>query len=85
MMNPSREDFESLLNESFGTDSVVEGSVVKGRITAIEKNKWPGVVVRDLPEPLYILEVESGSPGMGPAGFDLAIIYVADRSKLDKA
>ncbi|MCC0031179.1 MAG: 30S ribosomal protein S1 [Brucellaceae bacterium] len=37
-MNPSREDFESLLNESFGTDSVVEGSVVKGRITAIEKD-----------------------------------------------
>ncbi len=37
-MNPTQEDFASLLNETFGTSSAVEGSVVKGTITAIEKD-----------------------------------------------
>jgi small subunit ribosomal protein S1 len=36
--NPSRDDFASLLDESFGAESAVEGSVVKGIITAIEKD-----------------------------------------------
>jgi small subunit ribosomal protein S1 len=37
-MNPSRADFEALLNESMGGESAFEGTVVKGRITAIEKD-----------------------------------------------
>ncbi len=36
--NPSMEEFEALLNESFETHDVVEGTVVKGLITAIEKD-----------------------------------------------
>ncbi len=38
-MNPTREDFAALLEESFLTHDVAEGSVVKGRITAIEKDQ----------------------------------------------
>ncbi|MET0568125.1 MAG: 30S ribosomal protein S1 [Hyphomicrobiaceae bacterium] len=37
-MNPTRDDFAALLNESFGGDSPFEGSVIKGKITAIEKD-----------------------------------------------
>ncbi len=38
-MNPSRDDFAALLNESMGgSDGAFEGSVVKGKITAIEKD-----------------------------------------------
>ncbi|WP_343313205.1 30S ribosomal protein S1 [Brucella sp. BE17] len=36
--NPSRADFESLLAESFATNDLAEGYVVKGRIVAIEKD-----------------------------------------------
>lgn len=36
--NPSREDFAALLEESFITNDLAEGSVVKGRIIAIEKD-----------------------------------------------
>lgn len=36
--NPTREDFEALLAESFQTNDLAEGSVVKGRIIAIEKD-----------------------------------------------
>ncbi len=37
-LNPSMEEFEALLNESFETHDTVEGTVVKGLITAIEKD-----------------------------------------------
>src|SRR5262245_62313123 len=37
-LNPTRDDFAALLSESFGSDSPFEGSVVKGKITAIEKD-----------------------------------------------
>jgi len=37
-LNPSRDEFASLLDETFGAESAVEGSVVKGIITAIEKD-----------------------------------------------
>ncbi len=37
-MNPSMEDFESLLNESFAANSIQEGTVVEGIVTAIEKD-----------------------------------------------
>ena len=37
-MNPSRADFEALLNESMGSEGAFEGTVVKGIITAIEKD-----------------------------------------------
>ena len=37
-LNPSREDFASLLEESFTERDVAEGTVVKGVVTAIEKD-----------------------------------------------
>ncbi|MHA1548545.1 MAG: 30S ribosomal protein S1, partial [Alphaproteobacteria bacterium] len=36
--NPSREDFAALLEESYGVDAPMEGSVVKGTVVAIEKD-----------------------------------------------
>ena len=36
--NPTKADFEALLAESLQTHDLVEGSVVKGRIIAIEKD-----------------------------------------------
>ncbi|MBX8799801.1 30S ribosomal protein S1 [Pseudochrobactrum asaccharolyticum] len=36
--NPTREDFEALLAESFANNDLAEGYVVKGRIVAIEKD-----------------------------------------------
>jgi small subunit ribosomal protein S1 len=35
---PTREDFAALLNESFKADQLMEGSVVKGTVVAIEKD-----------------------------------------------
>ena len=35
---PTREDFTALLNESFTADSLMEGSVIKGTVVAIEKD-----------------------------------------------
>ena len=35
---PTREDFAALLNETYGADEALEGSVVKGRVVAIEKD-----------------------------------------------
>ena len=37
-LTPSRDDFTALLNETYGEDEAFEGSVVKGRIVAIEKD-----------------------------------------------
>jgi small subunit ribosomal protein S1 len=37
-MNPTRDDFAALLNETLSKDDAFEGSVVKGKITAIEKD-----------------------------------------------
>jgi len=37
-LNPNRDDFASLLNESFEERDLAEGSVVKGIVTAIEKD-----------------------------------------------
>ena len=37
-MNPTREDFAALLSESLSKDDAFEGSVIKGVITAIEKD-----------------------------------------------
>ncbi len=37
-MNPSREDFAALLDESFAKSDLYEGTVVKGTIVAIEKD-----------------------------------------------
>ncbi|MBV1694925.1 MAG: 30S ribosomal protein S1 [Hyphomicrobiales bacterium] len=37
-LNPSRDDFAAMLNDSFQNDDVYEGSVVKGRVVAIEKD-----------------------------------------------
>ena len=35
---PSRDDFAALLNESYGENEAFEGSVIKGRVVAIEKD-----------------------------------------------
>jgi small subunit ribosomal protein S1 len=35
---PTREDFAALLNESYGDNEAFEGSVIKGRVVAIEKD-----------------------------------------------
>ena len=35
---PTREDFAALLNESYGDSEAFEGSVIKGRVVAIEKD-----------------------------------------------
>ena len=35
-MNPTREDFAALLSETLSQDDAFEGSVVKGKITAIK-------------------------------------------------
>ena len=37
-LTPTRDDFTALLNETYGEDEAFEGSVVKGRIVAIEKD-----------------------------------------------
>ncbi|HXT08458.1 MAG TPA: 30S ribosomal protein S1 [Roseiarcus sp.] len=37
-LTPTRDDFTALLNETYGADEAFEGSVVKGRIVAIEKD-----------------------------------------------
>ena len=37
-LNPSTEDFASMLEASFETNSMTEGSVVKGLVTAVEKD-----------------------------------------------
>jgi ribosomal protein S1 len=37
-MQPSKEDFTALLNESFKVDTLAEGAVIKGTIVAIEKD-----------------------------------------------
>src|SRR3990172_5793705 len=37
-LNPTREDFAALLGETMAEDEVFEGSVVKGTVTAIEKD-----------------------------------------------
>ncbi|KAB2914324.1 MAG: 30S ribosomal protein S1 [Hyphomicrobiaceae bacterium] len=37
-MNPTRDDFAALLNETLSENDAFEGSVVKGKITAIEKD-----------------------------------------------
>jgi small subunit ribosomal protein S1 len=37
-LNPTRDDFAALLNETLAKDDTFEGSVIKGKITAIEKD-----------------------------------------------
>ena len=37
-MNPSRDDFSALLDESFGGRDIMEGSVVHGQVVAVEKD-----------------------------------------------
>ena len=38
LAQPQKEDFAALLAESFGTDSLMEGAVIKGTVVAIEKD-----------------------------------------------
>lgn len=48
-------------------------------INAIEVNGRPGIVSTPLKEPLYIVEIQPGSWGMGITGQDLHIVYTATR------
>jgi hypothetical protein len=47
----------------------------RDRIDAVEVYNRPGIIALPLAEPLYIYEVEHGSPGTGPTGVDLRILY----------
>ena len=37
-MNPSLDDFEAMLNETFGADEMMEGQVVEGTVVGLEKD-----------------------------------------------
>src|ERR1700750_795460 len=37
-LTPSRDDFAALLDQSFNDDSMIEGTVVSGRVVALEKD-----------------------------------------------
>ncbi len=37
-LNPTRDDFAALFEESLGNSSLAEGSVIKGKVIAIEKD-----------------------------------------------
>jgi small subunit ribosomal protein S1 len=37
-LNPSRDEFAALLDESFSADTAAEGSVVKGKIVAVQND-----------------------------------------------
>ena len=37
-LNPTLDDFENLLQESYGDNPATEGSVVKGRVVAVEND-----------------------------------------------
>jgi len=37
-MNPSLDDFEAMLNETFGTENMMEGTVVEGTVVGLEKD-----------------------------------------------
>jgi small subunit ribosomal protein S1 len=37
-LNPTRDEFAALLDESFSADTAAEGSVVKGRIVAVQND-----------------------------------------------
>lgn len=55
---------------------------VDDKITALEKNQSPGVVVLAFQEPLYIVEVRPGSFGMGATGYDLHMLFAETRPGL---
>ena len=37
-MNPSVDDFEAMLNETFSTENMIEGQVVEGTVVGLEKD-----------------------------------------------
>jgi hypothetical protein len=49
------------------------------RIDAIEELNKPGMIVHPLKETLFVVELRSGSWGMGPTGQDLWICYTSNR------
>lgn len=59
--------------------SCVRGVKSNDRIDAIEEKGKPGMIVHPLKETLYVVELRSGSWGMGPSGQDLWICYTANR------
>ena len=69
-MNPTRDDFAALLEESFAQSDLYEGSVVKGKIVAIEKDLAvidvtdEGFVLRELADGVTQEEVieKTGAP-----------------------
>lgn len=49
------------------------------KITAVEKNGHEGYVTQPFKEPLYIVQVQPASWGMGPDGHDLLLAFVNNR------
>jgi hypothetical protein len=55
---------------------------VDDRVSCIEKWNEPGVVTVPFSPPgMYITEVQPGSPGFGPDGYDLEICFLSRRRK----
>ena len=63
-LNPSKEDFTALLNESFHADSLMEGSVIKGTVVGIEKDL--AVIDVGLKTEGRVLLKEFAAPGREP-------------------
>jgi hypothetical protein len=59
--------------------SCVRGIKTDDRIDAIEQLRRPGMIVHPLKETLFVVELRSGSWGMGPTGQDLWICYTSNR------
>ena len=82
--------FLGLLNDddvqcvgSTGRQPSLVGIKTNDKITAIEKNGIPGMITQTFKEPLYIIQVQPGSWGMGPLGHDLEILFVNNRPSTD--
>ena len=55
-MNPTRDDFAALLNETLSQDDAFEGSVVKGKITAMSQEaKASAAIIGALPIIVMVL------------------------------
>ena len=61
---PSRDDFAALLDESYGDNEALEGSVIKGKVVAIEKD----VAVIDIGLKTEGARRAQGIPGPRPRG-----------------
>jgi hypothetical protein len=74
-----RRDLERLLLLDRDTKNCL---LKKGdRVARVEKLNIPGRIVHQFPNNgIYIYQLEPGSPGFGPDGYDLEIAYMTNRS-----